>query len=922
MGNEAVKEISVTPATLVAIEQAYDELKTAAPEYVARLDNENIDVDSITGKAISFEVNKGAAIGRAVSPNLYLSLLGEYKINVGGLGFNLRGEIYDSFGTELNTYGNRLQDEISSIITMLTDNSKENYVAKLGMHPSAVGHSLVAYVIGVPLSDAVLLLNGKIVRDLFAEANNKVDKFDASFTTLVKQQLKGLKNVKANAEVGLETIEKSVRGEELTKKEQKSILLVISNLNTISGFTGKMASITSMSGRGIGSNFSDIQKRLDDFYDIGVIQRVNGPVQKPIIDITPILESSWVKSNIDVFNEIAGNLIPATFISGTPAFNEIYNKISRNLSNNKKTFTVLDQQKVKRDMLSFFTIQAYRQKTKESEVKDGATLTNQLLYPNEFDNSIFEAVNRLSQADKGNFFLESFVTMVPMFAETNMTGMNLLQANTWRGLDKEQKVDLQTSFTKLYGNPLLRKDAMTIVNYIMVKDGLQAAKGSLLDAISPFVMDEYLQQINNVSDVFLTNKGWLETFGAERDDLVDYFENGYFKSATSNSKVKTVMVNDPLDINSRYTSKEGNVIYTLDKDDNVNALPRYINFADAITGFSQLYVLDNIDKKKASYVQSQLEGSYYQNGIGFMFGKRPTTLENRDNIRNRGEMKSAYGAESFGAMTIEQMAPPVNSPQNQALANENATFEATENEITFTAEDTANAINIADTGALDNLLGLKKQNNKVAKPVESNISNLVSAWLKTKEGSLENQTAEQSANKFALEYAKRNPVGERDGRTVDQIAEDNKKLSKDERKENAKQIGADLFNTIAQGMNVSSAVLSEINNQTRAELNVVDEATGILDAQADMPILNESEQQMTLNFDQEISDQYPTITSFYNSIFTVPGVGGDIVAQRDILENNNLDSLEAMVEFYNSPTTEFESEQAFEDYVKKCILGI
>ena len=217
---------------------------------------------------------------------------------------------------------------------------------------------------------------------------------------------------------------------------------------------------------------------------------------------------------------------------------------------------------------------------------------------------------------------------------------------------------------------------------------------------------------------------------------------------------------------------------------------------------------------------------------------------------------------------------------------------------------------------------MQKQNNKVAKPIESNISNLVSAWLKTKEGSLANQTAEESANKFALEYAKRNPVGERDGRTVDQIAEDNKKLSKNERKENAKQIGADLFNTLAQGMNVSSAVLSEINNQTRAELNVVDEATGILDAQADMPILNESEQQTVLNFDQEISDQYPTITSFYNSIFTVPGVGGDIVAQREILENNNLDSLEAMVDFYNSPIIEFESEQAFEDYVKKCILGI
>ena len=75
MGNEAVKDISVTPATLTAVELAYEELKVLAPDYVARLDNENIDVDSLTGKTISYEVNKGAAIGKAVSPNLYFCLL-------------------------------------------------------------------------------------------------------------------------------------------------------------------------------------------------------------------------------------------------------------------------------------------------------------------------------------------------------------------------------------------------------------------------------------------------------------------------------------------------------------------------------------------------------------------------------------------------------------------------------------------------------------------------------------------------------------------------------------------------------------------------------------------------------------------------------------------------------------------------------
>ena len=46
---------------------------------------------------------------------------------------------------------------------------------------------------------------------------------------------------------------------------------------------------------------------------------------------------------------------------------------------------------------------------------------------------------------------------------------------------------------------------MTIVNYIMVKDGLQQAK-EVYDAISPFVISGYLQTVNNVNQVFLNNE--------------------------------------------------------------------------------------------------------------------------------------------------------------------------------------------------------------------------------------------------------------------------------------------------------------------------------------------------------------------------------------------------------------------------------
>ena len=82
MGNESVQNISVTPASLLAVEQSYEYLKRFAPNYVASMDGAQVDVDDAYGKTISFINNKGAAIGRAVSPNLYLSLLSEYKVKI------------------------------------------------------------------------------------------------------------------------------------------------------------------------------------------------------------------------------------------------------------------------------------------------------------------------------------------------------------------------------------------------------------------------------------------------------------------------------------------------------------------------------------------------------------------------------------------------------------------------------------------------------------------------------------------------------------------------------------------------------------------------------------------------------------------------------------------------------------------------
>ena len=76
----------------------------------------------------------------------------------------------------LHKNGKRKQDTISSIITMLTDNSKENYVSKLGMHPNVVGLVTNMVALGIPLNEAVLVSNTEIMRDIFSKAATKKDR--------------------------------------------------------------------------------------------------------------------------------------------------------------------------------------------------------------------------------------------------------------------------------------------------------------------------------------------------------------------------------------------------------------------------------------------------------------------------------------------------------------------------------------------------------------------------------------------------------------------------------------------------------------------------------------------------------------------------------------------------------------------------
>ena len=255
--------------------------------------------------------------------------------------------------------------------------------------------------------------------------------------------------------------------------------------------------------------------------------------------------------------------------------------LSRNYFNFLKNRT-----KVKKDVLAFVTLSAYQNIDKNNPLSNG------IIYPGQ-DNeqgNVWHAVEQLRISDPGNFFLFDFVTTYKPNDKGNRSGLYLAQANTWRKLNRLQKYDLQTSFNKLYNNPDTRQFAKTVINYIMVKDGLQLAPGGLLESISPYVLEDYLSEINS-TEKYLRSEEFTDAGGT-----TSFVEN-YLLSA-SNAKLL------PRKFNSETDSIAIKRMDTIDRQ----------------TGIESTIYQRN-DQEKTSV---DLIGSPLQFGAGFMFGNRPT----------------------------------------------------------------------------------------------------------------------------------------------------------------------------------------------------------------------------------------------------------------------------------------------------------
>jgi alkylated DNA repair dioxygenase AlkB len=760
MGNTGVTEdkvgnelpISYQSASLDILKDELKYLVSISRLFELKNQEDNIDINNLLGKVKAFTSNKGAAIGAIVSPNVNLSLLTEYGVIIkkDGPVIKINGVTYNDFGVlrEIKTItytpkgkatktyiikdnkifntsdievfktdsvdrsailmmadgAIRKQDIISSLITMATDNAKERLVAKLGLNRSALGLVANLTSLGVPIRTSLLLINIPFVQDIYTEALNKKEKTDPGVRTLIDNEMlilnpdESITLSNINNDLLLKAIDKS---DEITNVEKYTILNLLAEGVKIQEFTGKMRSVSNLT-TGLGQNIASVNKKKGD---------INALLDETaMMDLSSIYESdTWQSKYVEIFKQITNEILPVTFLSASNNFQTILNKTLGNIDQNNKEFNDEALAKVSRDLLSYITIKAYQHNKLNNNSQSIANLNNKFLYPassDEVNNSIIKVINNLRERVdmKDNYFLESFVNVLNSEDASNQSGLNLANANTFLSLNQLQQVDLQTAFAQIYGTAETKDDALSIINYIMVKDGLQMSYNTLLSAISPFTMEAYLVQIETANQSLrgynpldkTSDEKMMATFGLTFQELQNEFIDGYALSNINNSLLKTYTVSKISKLPEGIVLNRENKTLTAPTE-----TPRFFRIGYDNFDGNTVYVTYKRESNQVGedvpfsedtrelYVEVDTMGSNQQNAIGFMFGERPTYKEVRQYVKNKNIM-------SDESDTVNPESTPTTTTQKeQVLSDQNANVEAKNGEVLI------DGINIADINQED-----------------------------------------------------------------------------------------------------------------------------------------------------------------------------------------------------------------------------
>ena len=821
--------IAYTPLDLEPLENAIaflDENTTLVKER----DFTGLDINSIPGKAKAWKTIKeaGGAIGTVVVPNLVVNAFAEANIKLFSPIY-LDGQKYQEFNEDFSKRKDgvveRTQTVVDALVSGVVDDAKYNYLSKAALNRPALRVATYMSALGVPLSTTLALLN---VEQVISSMSNNISVNKNSIKTslmdiedlYIKEGLITLARLKKSLNEDLTQDDlldiineppildpQSIK--ELTREEKdiqtkKAIslyktLFIFQDFSEVASQSNKLIPFFNMISKGMGeTNFDAVTDRVESEQFLGLsianektfssLAKKNGLVG----DFRNLFKSGgYLNTELKIHKNFSEKILPNLFMTFNPKFLSIYNSAQNNFRDKG----------LHRNLMSYLISKAYL--NKDISITNSASLTNGYLYDTDNEFNIVKTFQALKDADvdSKNYFLTNYIYSQFATDAANNSGMNLIESNTFGKIGEAEKLKIQEGFQRIFVNPDTYRNAMDIVHNQLVKDGLQFKKGSLIESMSMPSLEIILQSTADVMQALKGQRSFEDVFGLNEFDLRKEFLFGYGKSSSSSKTLGMDARNTPTESGGRLVTNnsaeplELPIYFSLGINEVYRINENVINEEALLKGSVKLG-----GRSSVTYDRVKEEGSFTQNPMGFVFGPRPLFEELVPSLVEN-------------EVTAVKETP---SKLQQALS-EDKQIVATEDtiEISQKVNPTDDPFN-ANYEVLEEIQSAEEavEGQDVALNEKSSISSLVFSWLQTEEGSLDNQTAEESASKFALIYNRKNPVTAEDNRSVSQIIEDNKKLTSSQRRNNAGQAGRDLFNTIAQGMNVRETILNEIKNQT------------------------------------------------------------------------------------------------------------
>ena len=559
--------VSYEPADMEVLEKIKKEFEILFPQWKETILDDLFDNDTLTGALLAYQNNQVGSrlIGAAVLPNSYLPKLGTLGISVGkefsiefnGKTFNKYGAILEDNGD--STYGYRTQYLMSALISAMVDNATEQYAGKFGININSLGVVSNFVMMGVPLKTSLMMvLNPTLAKlynqtetgsdfkksayDILNSITNRLKDFNISTSDNLTNKLLE-NNINSNLDID-KILEK--KNDDITEQEiqyMSELYTIMTNYMKgveLSDYNFSLGVLFSMQ-KGIKST-EDLFKIDEAINNLGLekdnktLKSKDHPFDAKKLFVYENDLNAITRTLYNAYKNLKFEMLPKLVTTQTEAFIDLFNAVTdKNLGFvNKK-----GKNKIKYDLASYLILKEYYNDMMSQENKEFLdSLSNNIIYPIDNNsnknkstivNKIFAALeNKEDLQIEDNFFINQFITIKSAYLAGNYTNLDIISNNLMSKIPDHRKFDIQSDFIKLFKDAKTRSLAVDIFHYLLVKDGLQFRQDSIVQVISPVIMQDYLSSSASIFEKFSKYQG------VNLSELITDFISNYYKSANIN----------------------------------------------------------------------------------------------------------------------------------------------------------------------------------------------------------------------------------------------------------------------------------------------------------------------------------------------------------------------------------------------------